>query len=60
MGTTQPLHEQGLMAVVGVGRGAPVIVVDSRLLARIIFISKKKKRNKKKKTYSPGDIVDVS
>ena len=29
LATTQPPHEQGLMAVVGVGQGAPVIVIDS-------------------------------
>ena len=43
--TTQPPHEQGLMAVVGAGQGARVVVVY------IIFVSRRKKRNKEKKTY---------
>ena len=40
--TTQPPHEQGLVAVVGVGQGVRVAVIN------IIFISRKKKRNKEK------------
>ena len=53
--TTEPPHEQGLVAVVGVGQGVRVPVVN------IIFISRKKKRNKEKKlTYGPGDVNDVS
>ena len=38
--TTQPSHKQGLMAVVGVGQGVPVVVVDSIL---VLLVKRRKK-----------------
>ena len=43
LATTQPPHEQGLVAVVGVGQGAPVV---SRL-----FLLVERKKEIRKKTY---------
>ena len=38
--TTQPSHEQGLVAVVGVAQGVPVVVVDSILVLLVKRIKK--------------------
>ena len=59
LATAQPPHEQGLMAVVGVGqRGA---VIDSKSLPNnFVSKNKNKMRKRKKLTCGLGDVNDIS
>jgi hypothetical protein len=58
LATTQPPHEQGLMAVVGVGQGAPVVVVNYCL--HFFLVSRKKKRNGRKKNLPMAQEMSMT